>query len=527
MFKLKPFLIAEPLVNNWYAWCHLISPITLAMVTTNLHVPIMKSYLEMPLEHIKAANNPALRGGNFLNLSSADALNRVNYLLTSTQSSLAEFIIASNELHKFNKFLLKEANATSLEEFYSHVPSCLKGYIELNYDLNNVPQIRIIEPLLYKSSFYKPELQSIIFSETDPDKRAFSLSTPRFANDLSIQISKPFKDPFYDDFFKTKKQKTTLSNLKKIHSQHLDGVISFDRFLRFYEPAASIEDAKEKNAVEIKYFGHACVYINTGKVTILVDPFISYDKNIGDRYSFKDLPPMIDFVLITHAHLDHACLETLLQLRYKIKKIIVPKNLKGAIQDPSLKLFLNACGFYNVFEIDELDEIHFENGKIIGFPFMGEHGDLNIQSKILYLVNFNENNILFASDSNNIESKIYENIATFFPKIDAIFLGMESEGAPISWLYGSLILATMSKQARISRRLNGSNSAKAFNLINTFKCKKVFIYAMGLEPWISFISSLENSSDLKQVVESNKLIKLCQKNNILAERLYGKKDIIF
>jgi L-ascorbate metabolism protein UlaG (beta-lactamase superfamily) len=528
MFKLKPSLIAEPLVNSWHAWCHLVSPITLAMTTTNLHIPIMQSYLKMPHEHVKAAKNPDLRGGSFLNLSEHNALEQVAELLQSTQNSLADLILVDNSLRDFNKLLLRENTGGSLENFYQQIPSFLKGYIELVYDLNNTPQLRLIEPLLYKSSFYKPTLQSYIFSEIDVDERPFGLSTPRFQTTYSTNIQKSFNDVFYDDLFKTKNSNIPFLKIKEMYSQHLDGVVSFEKFINFFEPASQNSTYEKENLSEIKYFGHACVYINTGKVKILIDPFVSYDTDNFreiDRFSFKNLPSIIDYVLITHAHLDHASLETLIQIRHKIKNIIVPKNLKGAIQDPSLKLFLLACGFENIYEIDELDEINFEGGKITGIPFLGEHADLNIQSKIVYLLNFNNYNILFASDSNNIESKLYEHIASFTGKIDMIFLGMESEGAPLNWLYGSLLLSSISNIANKSRRLNGSNMKNAFNFVSAFKCKNVYIYAMGLEPWVSFISTLEYSPTLNQIIESDKFISMCQKENIVAERLYGKKHI--
>src|SRR5205085_6132310 len=113
------------------------------------------------------------------------------------------------------------------------------------------------------------------------------------------------------------------------------------------------------------YFGHACILIETKDIAILSDPVLSYTyENDISRYTYQDLPDVIDYVVITHNHQDHILFETMLQLRHKIKNVIVPRNGGGALQDPSLKLLLQHVGFKNVIEIDELDRIPIDNGEI-------------------------------------------------------------------------------------------------------------------------------------------------------------------
>src|SRR5258706_16386042 len=43
---LKPNLLAEPLVCNWYAWTHLIPPVTAGMNVADRHLSIMKSFVQ-------------------------------------------------------------------------------------------------------------------------------------------------------------------------------------------------------------------------------------------------------------------------------------------------------------------------------------------------------------------------------------------------------------------------------------------------------------------------------------------------
>ena len=52
------------------------------------------------------------------------------------------------------RLLQTEAQGDSLESYYNKVPEMLKGLVELVYDLNNHPSIRLIESLLYFSLYY-------------------------------------------------------------------------------------------------------------------------------------------------------------------------------------------------------------------------------------------------------------------------------------------------------------------------------------------------------------------------------------
>jgi len=85
-------------------------------------------------------------------------------------------------------------------------------------------------------------------------------------------------------------------------------------------------------------------------------------------------------------HQDHVLFETLLQIRHKVKNIVVPSSSGGFLQDPSLKLILKNTGRQNVIELDEMESVEWENGSITALPFFGEHSDLNIRCKAAHLV---------------------------------------------------------------------------------------------------------------------------------------------
>jgi L-ascorbate metabolism protein UlaG (beta-lactamase superfamily) len=262
-------------------------------------------------------------------------------------------------------------------------------------------------------------------------------------------------------------------------------------------------------------------------MSMLFDPVLSYTyENDISRYTYLDLPDKIDYVLITHNHQDHVLFETLLQIRHKVKNIVVPRNGGGHLQDPSLRLLLENCGFRNVIEISEMDEIRDSKVRITGLPFFGEHADLDIQSKLAWLVKIGPNTLLFAADSCNIEPRLYEHIHREIGDVDALFLGMECDGAPLSWLYGPLLTQRVERSMDESRRLAGSNCEQGRSIVDLFHCREVYVYAMGQEPWLNYIMSIKYTAESRPIIESDRLIQACQEQGIIAERLFGEKEIL-
>ncbi|MFP3615357.1 MBL fold metallo-hydrolase, partial [Paraburkholderia sp. SIMBA_050] len=130
-------------------------------------------------------------------------------------------------------------------------------------------------------------------------------------------------------------------------------------------PAPKPDRSFDGDDVRIHYYGHACLLIQSRGVSILIDPAISYGYDTAlPRYTFADLPDQIDYVLITHSHHDHIVLETLLQLRHKVKTVVVGRNLDGFPQDPSLQLALRQLGFADVLEVRDAQEIPLPGGAI-------------------------------------------------------------------------------------------------------------------------------------------------------------------
>jgi L-ascorbate metabolism protein UlaG (beta-lactamase superfamily) len=356
------------------------------------------------------------------------------------------------------------------------------------------------------------------------DDRPFVLSTPRFKEKKNVHLPIPFGNEEIDFLFQLKNQPASYSEIKERLGVSNEDDQKFSSFLS----TTPIQKYKpyDGNGARWRYFGHACILLEAGGASMLTDPVLSYtyENNIS-RYTYEDLPDVIDCVLITHNHQDHLLFETLLQLRSKIRAIVVPRNAGGSLQDPSMKLILRQCGFKNIVEMEEMEGAEFGPLQIRTIPFLGEHGDLDVRTKLAYVAHVNGHSLLFAADSCNISPEMYRHVHADVGDIDVAFIGMECAGAPMSWIYGPLLTQRMERAQDQSRRLAGSNYERANAIVEQFRCKELYVYAMGQEPWLNYVMSVKYTPESHPIVQSNRLIEACRAKGIIAERLFGEKEI--
>lgn len=523
---LKSNVVIEPLVDRWYAWSHLVSPATAALNLTGRHIKILRSFIQAPQVHAEAVKNPKMLGGPFMDIPVEKADLVKNYLQALLEKK-ANAIRLADAIRQLHQLLKDKASGYSLNALYQEVPEPLRGYVELVYDLHNRPSFRLFEALLYKSEFYDIGAQSIAIWQTNNDSRPFCLSTPRLGDEGQLHLPIPFNSPIIDRLSRMKRTPDDPAVIRE--ALGLEGKDSelFDSLFTSSPPPAYSH--YEGNKVRMRYFGHACILIETASVSVLVDPLISYYgyQHELDRFSDIDLPDHIDYVLITHNHQDHVLFETLLPLRHKIGQVIIPRNNKGKLQDPGLRLLFEQLGFRNCIEIDELESRDFPDCSITSLPFLGEHSDLDIQAKACYHLKIGTFSMLFLADSCNIEPRIYEHVHRQTGDIDVLFLGMECDGAPLTWLYGPLMPETLPRDKDHSRRLAGSDFQKGKALVDLFHPREVYVYAMGMEPWLEFITSVKYTPESNPIVQSDLLIEYCRAADITAERLYGEKEILY
>ena len=523
---LKPNVVLEPLVDNWYAWSHLISPATAAMNIVGRHHTITESYLDAPSIHAEAVLNPKMRGGPFMDFGGG-RIPEVAELHEQSLQDQAKVIQFAKAVKELDKLLLSEAKGFGLESLYPKVPEILKGYVELFYDRNNNPGFRFFESLLYKSEFYNRGSQSISMWITNNDERPFCLSTPRLQEPDVLNLPISFDNPCIEELSKMKRVPQSLDYIKALTGISPSQEALFETFFTDTPPPPYKRYTGDK--IRMRYFGHACILVETKDISILVDPLISYYgyQSAVEHFSDVDLPDMIDYVLITHNHQDHILFETLLPLRHKIKNLIVPRTTSGKLEDPDLKLMFENVGFNNVIAMDEMQTISFSDAVLTGLPFIGEHSDLNILTKMCYLVQIGEFKLLFLADSRIVEPALYKHINRQIGNVDVMFLGMECDGAPLTWLYGPLLTKKLARDMDGSRRLAGSDCEKGMALVDIFSPKEIYVYAMGQEPWCEFISSIKYTDESNPIVQSNKLVKICRERGMVAERLFGEKELLY
>jgi L-ascorbate metabolism protein UlaG (beta-lactamase superfamily) len=485
-----------------------------------LQVPMLESYMQSPQVHVAACANPDLRGGYFVNIPES-RIGEVRELVASIKRDRADMLRFAEAIMQATDLVSQEASGFDLTPLYPKLPSELSGLVEVAYDTGNQATLRFIEPLAYKSIAYSEARQSVQLSLEPGYERPFILSTPRLPTPDVLELGIPFRHPGLQELFEARVRPSTLGRLREAlelndaQAAQLDGLLT--------DACGQAADRHIDAGGRIRYFGHACLVLQTPQATIVTDPFINADINATGRFTYADLPDRIDLVLITHGHQDHIVLETLLQLRGRVGAFVVPRSSRGNLCDPSLGLYLEHLGM-PVVEVDDFDEVPFPGGRVTATPFLGEHADLDIRGKSTYLVELAGKSVFVGADSSGIEPALYRYMRGHLGTVDIAFLGMECDGAPLTWLYQPLLTKPVTKKMSDSRKLSGSNAEQAAAIVTELGAGEAYVYAMGEEDWLGHVmatSYTPESVQLKQVAE---FLTWCGDNGVKAEHLLGQRE---
>ncbi len=515
----------EPLSYNWYVWGHLLPPLHEGINMVERQIPLLESFIAHAPDHVLAAADPDFLCAPIIHLDEV-CVPAVSRILEETRDHGGPKMRLARDMVTAKQSLAAAAKGHSLDPHYQALPASIRGLVELSYGVDNTPKLRVIEELVYISEHGNGHGQQLSFFLGSEQERRFFLNTPRVDADDRLIAPVPFRDARVDLLARTRLEAVDFATLAAAFLP--DGAdASMLRAFFTTEAPERVEPLYTGTDVRVRYFGQACILLQTTDVSILVDPVVTWDRNADTAtLTFDDLPDFIDYVFLTHAHVDHFCPEVLLQLRGRIGKILVPRNNDGSVADPSMRLMLRALGFDNVVVMDTFDQIRLPDGHLMSLPFLGEHADLDIASKHALHVVLRGRGVLFLADSDCADPELYRRLAAVVGKVDLAFIGMECHGAPLSWLYGQYLPARPTRQQDESRRLSGCNAERAWTIIQAFGCSRTFVYAMGQEPWLRHLSGLSYTPDSVQLIESEKFINRCRAAGVEAERLMGCRQFV-
>jgi L-ascorbate metabolism protein UlaG (beta-lactamase superfamily) len=508
-------------VDRFYAWAHTVAPVQAAMNLAFVQVPLLESYLQSPLVHINASNNPELRGGFFVNIEQ-DRSGEVRDLVSSMKRDRAEMLQFAEAIAEGEEILRQGATGFDLTPMYQKLPAALSGLVEVAYDTNNQAAMRYIEPLVYQSSLYTEDRQSVQLSLDSGVERPFILSTPRLPSPELLDLPIPFRHPGLEELLRARVRATTLARLRELLELGDEEATKLDGLLTDEPTLAS--DRHIDSGGRLRYFGHACLVLQTPEAAIITDPWVNGDHTAAGRYTYGDLPDYFDLALITHGHQDHIVLETLLQLRGRVGAVVVPRSSRGSLCDPSLALYLSHIGL-PVVEVDDYSEVEFPGGKVIATPFLGEHADLDIRAKSTYCVQLAGRKIFVGADSSGIDPGLYRHMRSHIGSVDMAFLGMECAGAPLTWLYQALLTRPVTKKMSDSRTLSGSNAAQASAIMTELGAAEAYVYAMGEETWlVGHVMATTYNEDSYQLKQVDEFMTWCADNGIKSDHLFGQHE---
>lgn len=517
---LRSNVIVEPLVDRFYAWLHTVAPVQAAMNLAFVQLPLLESYVQSPEVHVAASANPALRGGYFVHVP-AERADEVRELAATIRRDRADMLAFAAAVAEAEDLVRQSATGFDLTPLYSKLPSALNGLTEIAYDTSNQPSLHFLEPLAYRSPAYDERRQSVQLSLDNGVERPFILSTPRLSEPDVLELALPLRHPGLTELARARVRPTTAARLRE--ALELDD-IQAARLDRLLDTKPSLSPDRHIDAgARIRYYGHACLVLQTPEAAIVTDPFISTDNTHGDRYTLDDLPDHIDLVLITHGHQDHIVLETLLQLRDRVGAVVVPRSSRGNLPDPSIGQYLKHVGLPAI-EVDDFDEIPFPGGAVTATPFLGEHADLDIRAKSTYWVRLGGRNVFVGADSSGIDPALYRYVRDHLGAADLAFLGMECDGAPLTWLYQGLLTKPVSKKMSDSRKLSGSNAAQAGDIMTELGATEGYIYAMGEESWQGHVMATSYNDDSYQLRQINEFLGWCADRGIHAEHLLNQRE---
>lgn len=162
---------------------------------------------------------------------------------------------------------------------------------------------------------------------------------------------------------------------------------------------------QDKHKNRVTWFGHSAVLVEVAGRTLFLDPMLGKVPSpipivVGKRYS-ENLPakirdlPQIDAVLISHDHYDHLDYDSILKLKDKVKRFLVPLGVGSHLERWGIERA-------RIQEFDWWDEIEFEGLKVLAAPARHFSGrsltDRNTTLWCSWVINSKQASIFYSGD---------------------------------------------------------------------------------------------------------------------------------
>jgi L-ascorbate metabolism protein UlaG (beta-lactamase superfamily) len=496
---LASHTIIEPLVDRFPAWLHLVAPAPAAVNLARVQVPLLESYRPDPSAHTAAGGSRRME---------------VAALLDSIKRDRSDMLAFADAIAEADELLRENAGTSDLTPLYPRLPLPLHGLVELAYGTGHRPGLRFLEPLLYAGPAYDPGRQSIRLSLDTGAPRPFRPGAPRLPGPDTLDLPIPFAHPGIDELFAARLAPSTMSRLRE--ALELDEAGTAQLWKLLTDRPGPAPDRRIETGGRLRYFGHACLVMQSPEATVVTDPFISADHRAGDRYTFDDLPDHLDLVLLTQGRPDHVVLETMLPLRRRIGAVVVPRASRGNLFDPSIGLCLKALGF-TVLEVDDFDEVPIPGGSVVATPFLGGHSGLDVRAKSTYFVRIADAGIYVGADSSGVDPVVYRHIRGRVGRVDMAFLGLRSVVAPPAE-------ATPGQAACPVAGRMSSDAKQAAAVMDELGTDEAYVYAMGEESWLGHVTAGAYSRDAYELKQVEEFLTWCSASGITAGRLRDKRE---